>query len=131
MIRPWKSISSNHCWIEKPVAGNPGDLQDLFGDGAVEGFDVAVALDGAFGDGEQLRVIGEMGVFTEQSRSTRVVAEEGCVVMMLGNDVWAEIFASDPDIGIKMQSGLIKDLYARIHDMNQELRALRRQDRGE
>jgi len=64
-------------------------------------------------------------------RTTRVVAEEGCVVMMLGNDVWAEIFASDPDVGIKMQSGLIKDLYARIHDMNQELRALRRQDRGE
>ena len=78
-----------------------------------------------------VRVIGEMGVFTGQSRSTRVVAEEGCVVMMLGNDAWAEIFASDPDVGIKMQSGLIKDLYARIHDMNQELRALRRQDRGE
>ena len=47
--------------------------------------------------------------------------------MMLGNDVWAEIFASDPDVGIGMQSDLIKDLYTRIHDMNEELRALRGQ----
>ena len=34
----------------------------------------------------------------------------------------AEIFESDPDVGIRMQSGLIKVLYDRIHDVNEELR---------
>ena len=47
--------------------------------------------------------------------------------MMLGNAVWAESFASDPDVGMGMQSDLIKDLYTRIHEMNEELRALRGQ----
>ena len=45
--------------------------------------------------------------------------------MTLGNEVWAEIFESDPDVGIRMQSGLIKVLYDRIHDVNEELRQLR------
>lgn len=78
---------------------------------------------------EPVRVIGEMGVFTGQPRSTRVVAEQECAVMFLGQEVWAEIFESDPDVGIQMQTGLIKDLYARIHDMNAELQKMREEQR--
>ena len=74
---------------------------------------------------EPVRVIGEMGVFTGQPRSTRVVAAEECAVMFLGQEVWAEIFESDPDVGIRMQTGLIKDLYTRIHHMNAELQKAR------
>ena len=77
---------------------------------------------------EPVRVIGEMGVFTEQARATRVVVEEESTVMFLGSDVWEELLETDLDIGIKMQSGLIKILYDRIHDMTREIHDLREQN---
>lgn len=82
-------------------------------------------------DGEQIaiidavRTIGEMGVFTGQSRSTYVVATQPSTVLVLAADVWDELLESDPDVGLKIQSGLIKILYARMHDMTEELRTLR------
>ncbi|MBT7585293.1 MAG: hypothetical protein HN558_07135 [Gemmatimonadetes bacterium] len=45
--------------------------------------------------------------------------------MFLAQEVWVELFDRDPDVGIRMQTGLIKDLYARIHAINAELRKLR------
>jgi len=40
--------------------------------------------------------------------------------MFLAQEVWVELFDRDPDVGIRMQTGLIKDLYARIHAINAE-----------
>ena len=45
--------------------------------------------------------------------------------MFLAQEIWVELFDRDPDVGIRMQTGLIKDLYARIHAINAELRKLR------
>ena len=47
--------------------------------------------------------------------------------MFLAQEVWVELFDCGPDVGIRMQTGLIKDLYARIHAINAELRKLREQ----
>ena len=78
-------------------------------------------------DLEPVRAVGEMGVFTGRSRSTHVIAEEDSLVMILAAEVWEDLWYSDPDIGSKLQVGLIKVLYDRIHDMNQELHALQEQ----
>ena len=59
---------------------------------------------------EPIRVIGEMGVFTEQARATRVVVEEESTVMFLGSDIWDELLEKDLDIGIKMQSGFSRQV---------------------
>jgi len=73
----------------------------------------------------EVRAIGEMGVFTGQARATYVVATQASTVLVLASDVWGELMENDPDVGLKIQSGLIKILYARMHDTNEELRALR------
>ena len=44
--------------------------------------------------------------------------------MFLAQEVWVELFDRDPDVGIRMQTGLIKDLFACIHAINAELRKL-------
>ncbi len=74
---------------------------------------------------DEVRTIGEMGVFTGQARSTYVVATQPSTVLVLAADVWSELLENDPDVGLKIQSGLIKILYARIHDMNETLQSLR------
>ena len=74
---------------------------------------------------DEVRTIGEMGVFTGQPRSTYAVATQPSTVLVLASDVWSELLESDPDVGLKIQYGLIKILYGRMHDMNEELRVLR------
>tara|TARA_B110000495_G_C23028621_1_gene611842 strand:+ start:1148 stop:1606 length:459 start_codon:yes stop_codon:yes gene_type:complete len=74
---------------------------------------------------DKVRSIGEMGAFTGQALATYVVATQTSTVLVLASDVWGELLESDPGVGLKIQSGLLKILYARMHDMNEELRALR------
>ncbi len=74
---------------------------------------------------DQVRAIGEMGVFTGQPRFTYVIATVPSTVLVLAANVWEELLEHDPDVGLKIQSGLIKILYARIYEMNEELQTLR------
>ena len=74
-----------------------------------------------------LRVLGEMGVFTEQPRSSRVVVEETSTVLELGKDDIEKLAEEDPEMEFSLLISLIKLLYDRTHEMNEETESLRRQ----
>lgn len=69
-----------------------------------------------------VRVVGEMGVFTGQTRSSRVVAAEPSTILELPAADLEEMLEEDPHMGYHMMVNLIKLLYERVHDMNEELR---------
>lgn len=68
-----------------------------------------------------VRVIGEMGVFTGQTRGSRVVAQTKATVLALDATNLDELLEEDPHLGSHMMVSLIKMLYTRVHDMNEEL----------
>ena len=72
----------------------------------------------------EIRVIGEMGVLTGQSRSSRVVAEEPSSVLELEAAELEKLVDDEPELGHQMLVNLCKLLYARVHDMNEDLAAL-------
>ena len=72
-----------------------------------------------------VRVVGEMGVLTGQSRSSRVVAEEASTVLELEAADLGDLFEAEPDVANKMMVNLVKLLYARVHDANQDIHTLR------
>ncbi|MDP6776715.1 MAG: cyclic nucleotide-binding domain-containing protein [Candidatus Latescibacteria bacterium] len=71
------------------------------------------------------RVMGEMGVFTGQTRSSRVVSEEPSQLLALGSEALQDLLEEDPQMGNHMLANLIKLLYTRMYDTNEELGALR------
>ncbi|MCZ6632537.1 MAG: cyclic nucleotide-binding domain-containing protein [bacterium] len=73
------------------------------------------------------RVIGEMGVFTGQTRSSRVVAEGEALILELQADDFQDLLEDDPQLGHHMLASLIKMLYTRVHDVNEEMEVLREQ----
>ena len=76
-------------------------------------------------DVAQLRIIGEMGVFTGQPRSSRVVAEEASTILELEGSELQELVEGDPDLGNHLLMSLIKLLYDRTHYMNDDIKELR------
>ena len=74
-----------------------------------------------------LRVVGEMGVLTGQSRQTRLIVEEASVVFELEAAQLQSLLEDDPEIISHMQVSLIKGLYERIGGMNDDIRKLQYQ----
>jgi CRP-like cAMP-binding protein len=72
-----------------------------------------------------VRVIGEMGVFTGQIRSTRVVVDEASDVLVIDAHALDEMLEEDPQMGNHLLANLIKLLYGRLYDVNQEVERLR------
>ena len=68
-----------------------------------------------------VRVLGEMGVFTGQTRSSSVVAEEESTILEIPVQNLEEVLEEDPQMGNHMMVNLIKPLYTRVHDTNEEL----------
>ena len=71
-----------------------------------------------------VRVLGEMGVFTGQIRSTRCVVEDTSDILILPAEALDEMLEEDPQMGNHMLANLIKLLYSRVYDMNQEMEHL-------
>ena len=74
-----------------------------------------------------VRVIGEMGVLTGQTRSSRVVAERASIVLDLDAGTLEELLEEDPQMANHVLVSLIKLLYTRTHDMNDEIEVLHEQ----
>ena len=74
-----------------------------------------------------LRVVGEMGVLTGQSRQTRVVEEEASVVFEIEAGQLQSLLEDEPEIVSNMQVSLIKGLYERIGGMNEDFKKLQDQ----
>ena len=74
-----------------------------------------------------VRVIGEMGVLTGQTRSSRVVGGDTAVVLELDAGDLEGLLEEDPQMANHMLVSLIKLLYRRTHDMNQEIEVLHEQ----
>jgi len=72
-----------------------------------------------------VRVLGEMGVFTGQIRSTRMVVEDPSDILVLEASALDEMLEEDPQVGNHMLANLIKLLYGRLYDVNQEMEDLR------
>jgi len=76
---------------------------------------------------DTVRVLGEMGVFTGQIRSSRVVGDQASTVFELNADDLQELLEEDPQMGNHMLVSLIKLLYTRVHDVNDEVAVLHNQ----
>ena len=70
-------------------------------------------------------VSGEMGVLTGHPRSSRIVVEEAATVLELEGADLVELVESDHDMGHQILLNLVKVLYARVHDINADVVALR------
>ncbi len=74
-----------------------------------------------------VRVLGEMGVFTGQIRSTRVVVQDPADILILSAGALDDMVEEDPQMGNHMLANLIKLLYSRFFDVNKEMEHLRGQ----
>ena len=72
-------------------------------------------------DMQPVRVLGEMGVFTGQTRSSSVVAEDEATILEIPAQNLEEVLEEDPQMGNHMMVNLIKLLYTRVHDTNEDL----------
>jgi CRP-like cAMP-binding protein len=70
---------------------------------------------------EPVRVIGEMGVFTGQTRSSRVVSEAGAQIISIPALELEELLEEDGLLAHHLFSSLIKLLCTRLHDINSEV----------
>ena len=75
-------------------------------------------------DLKAFRIIGEMGVLTGQTRTSRVVAEEPAIVLELEGAKLEQLVDEDPETGSQMLANLCKLLYSRVHNMNDDIEAL-------
>jgi len=73
-----------------------------------------------------IRFIGEMGVLTGQIRGSRVVVEEASTLLELEAADLESLAEEDPELEHHLFVNLIKLLYDRMHEMNEEIAALRR-----
>ena len=73
------------------------------------------------------RVIGEMGVFTGQTRTSSVVAELPSAVLELTRSSLEELVEADPELGQHLLTNLCRLLYTRVYGMNEDIEALRGQ----
>ena len=73
----------------------------------------------------ETRLIGEMGVFTGQTRTSSVVAEEPSTVLELTRSSLEELVEADPELGQLLLTSLCRLLYIRVYGMNDDIEALR------
>lgn len=86
------------------------------------------SADGEFLDNlHAVRVIGEMGVFTGQVRSSQVLGTPDAKVMLVPADALEDLLEGDPQLAHHLFSSLIKLLYTRLHDVNNDVAVLRNQ----
>ena len=86
------------------------------------------SADGDFLDDlKAVRVIGEMGVFTGQVRSSRVLGTPGARVLLIPAVELEDLLEEDPQLAHHLFSSLIKLLYTRLHDVNNDMAVLRNQ----
>ena len=74
-----------------------------------------------------VRVIGEMGVFTGQVRSSQVLGTPDATVMVVPALALEELLEEDPQLAHHLFSSLTKLLYTRLHDVNDDMAVLRNQ----
>jgi len=74
---------------------------------------------------DAVRVIGEMGVFTGQVRSSCVIANDGACVLIIPAAGLQDLLEEDPQLAHHLMSSLVKLLYTRVHDVNEEMEHLR------
>lgn len=74
-----------------------------------------------------IRVLGEMGVLTDQQRSSRAVVEEASTVLTLGKVDLEKLVEEDPEMEPSLLIGLTQLLYERMHAMNEEIETMRKQ----
>ena len=82
---------------------------------------------GRLSDLTPIHLIGEMGVFTGQTRASRVVVEEPSLVLELEAEDLGELLEEDQQLGNHMLVNLVKLLYSRLHNVNDELEGVREQ----
>ena len=73
---------------------------------------------------EPVRIIGEMGVLTGLSRSSRVVVEEKADVLAISRALLQGLAENDPDVGARLLINLCKTLYERVFGMNGDIEKL-------
>lgn len=66
-----------------------------------------------------------MGVLIGQARSSRIVAEKETTILALPRESLEGLVEADPDMGQRLLTNLIKLLYSRMFDVNQEIGDLR------
>ena len=71
-----------------------------------------------------VRVIGEMGVFTGQIRSSRVISHAGARVLLVPATGLQDLLEEDGQLAHHLFSSLIQMLYVRLHDVNSEMQDL-------
>ena len=74
-----------------------------------------------------VRIIGEMGVFTGQMRSSKVIVQEPSNILELEASKLQELVDEDPQMGNHLLVKLITLLYSRVYDTNEEMQELRDQ----
>jgi len=65
-----------------------------------------------------LGIVGEMGVFTGDTRSATVVAASKCTILTIKKDDLFRVFDSDPVLGMLVQSNVIEDLTRKMKTNN-------------
>ncbi|MFC1560959.1 protein kinase [Candidatus Latescibacterota bacterium] len=65
-----------------------------------------------------LGIVGEMGVFTGDTRSATVVTASKCTILTIKKDDLFRVFDSDPVLGILVQSNVIDDLTRKMKTNN-------------
>ena len=65
-----------------------------------------------------LGIVGEMGVFTGDTRSATVIAASKCTILTIKKDDLFKVFNSDPELGMLVQSNVIEDLTRKMKTNN-------------
>jgi SulP family sulfate permease len=69
-------------------------------------------------------VVGEIGLYTGETRSASVVAEEDCVVERLSADAVARMERDDPDLAMALHRSMVRLVSDRLARANEAVRAL-------
>ncbi|MFC1526128.1 Crp/Fnr family transcriptional regulator [Candidatus Latescibacterota bacterium] len=71
------------------------------------------------------RVLGEMGVLTLRPRSSRVLCTQPASVLEVSREAIGDLVETDPELLHALLISLVKLLYDRTHEMNNDIGALR------
>lgn len=77
-------------------------------------------------DIDPVHVVGEMGVLTQQVRTSRVLAAERSEVLAISREALEALAEEDSELSAQLLVNLCKLLYTRVHEMNDDTEALRR-----
>ena len=80
-----------------------------------------------FAEMTPVRILGEMGVFTGQMRSSRVIVQDPSTILELEASKLQELVDEDPQMENHLLVKLITVLYGRVYDTNEEMQDLQNQ----